>query len=160
MAESVSARRVVSAVCCILLTLIEGTAAGEYCWTSDGLDYCHYGCCGSLPQYCCSINVGLIIGCVVGGIICVAVVVTVVCCILKKQGYRGRVVGPNAMGPPRGGNNVTVVHGELRALSRKTHGHGFIWGPVTHVGMREERCNRGGFAEPAAPGYLPTAVGP
>ena len=51
---------------------------------------------------CCSCA-GIIAGAVIGGLVCIAVIVAIVCCCVKTQGSAGRVLAPNVQ------THVTVV---------------------------------------------------
>ncbi|KAK7496206.1 hypothetical protein BaRGS_00012616, partial [Batillaria attramentaria] len=46
---------------------------------------CQWGCCWEFDSPCCSTPVGLIVGCVIGGIVCVSLVVLAVCCCCCRQ---------------------------------------------------------------------------
>ncbi|KAK7101431.1 uncharacterized protein [Littorina saxatilis] len=87
-----------------LLCLVVEDAKGAYCttynsgylYTTYQYQYCAFGCCGSgLYEYCCTVSVGLIIGCVIGGLVVIGVIIAIVCCCVKQQSHSGRVVHPN-----------------------------------------------------------------
>ncbi|KAK7496673.1 hypothetical protein BaRGS_00012080, partial [Batillaria attramentaria] len=141
---------------------------GQYCYVDNPYfpTYCRYGCCGVNNSECCNIGVGLIIGACVGSIFLLAAVVSVVCCCIKKQGYRGRVVGPQVAG---GGANVTVVQASgyaphpgygpglapqppppYHAVNPYNNAAMYAYSSATYPSGPSQ-----GFAAPAAPAYAP-----
>ncbi|KAK7101432.1 uncharacterized protein [Littorina saxatilis] len=96
-----------------LLCLVVETAEGSTCSSTRGSGWsaytysqtCAWGCCGyGDHQYCCTVNVGLVIG-IVLPVIIIGVIITVVCCCIKKQHHSGRAVQPTT------GTNIVAVVG-------------------------------------------------
>ncbi|KAK6176688.1 hypothetical protein SNE40_014939 [Patella caerulea] len=73
--------------------------------TSTRYKYCTYGCCGVnlLDQYCCTVPIGLIIGCSVGAVFVVAlgIILCICCCCVcgrAKRRRNGQVIrGPTVI---------------------------------------------------------------
>ncbi|KAK7102736.1 protein shisa-5-like [Littorina saxatilis] len=86
---------------CLVLEIAEGAYCTSYSSSSvlssySTSQYCPFGCCGSgYYEYCCTVSVGIIIGCVIGGLVAIGVIITIVCCCVKQQSHGGRVVYPN-----------------------------------------------------------------
>ncbi|KAK7496236.1 hypothetical protein BaRGS_00012646 [Batillaria attramentaria] len=116
----------------ILLLGFGGFCAGETCtthkyyWTgiTYSTTYCAYGCCGYYPsEYCCSASVGLIVGCVIGGIALLIVIIAAVCCCIKRPGHTGRTVRASQVA--YGQNNLAVVYTATSAQYPTAYG-GYI----------------------------------
>ncbi|KAK3587399.1 hypothetical protein CHS0354_028776 [Potamilus streckersoni] len=85
-----------------------GCALGENCYNyynyNDASRFyldCAYGCCGSYyNQYCC-VNVGAIVGGVIGSLIFIGIVITIIsclccaCCQSTRQSFAGTVFRTN-----------------------------------------------------------------
>ncbi|XP_025107941.1 cysteine and tyrosine-rich protein 1-like [Pomacea canaliculata] len=93
------------AVVSVPLALLAGVE-GDICYSQTDFEICKYGCCGINQSYCCDLNVGGIVGGVIGGLLLIVIIVTVACCLAKKQAYRGRVIGAATIAAT---SNVTVV---------------------------------------------------
>ncbi|XP_045177921.2 uncharacterized protein LOC123538025 [Mercenaria mercenaria] len=99
----------------VLLVCVTVVNAGEFC-TEDTFGYTKYcatSCCGTkYNRYCCSSNVGLIVGIVlgVGGLVTVivSVLVAVFCCCRKTRGQTGQVCQPTV--PVYGVQTTTVSY--------------------------------------------------
>ncbi|KAK7102156.1 uncharacterized protein [Littorina saxatilis] len=70
---------------------------------------CQWGCCWKFSDPCCSLPVGLIVGCVVGGLVLLAMVIVAVCCCCCCQ-RRGRRNAGTVVRYPTGAG-VTVSSG-------------------------------------------------
>ncbi|XP_069140273.1 uncharacterized protein [Argopecten irradians] len=118
------------AVCVVFLQELGVLWDHEYCYEYNAATddetffaYCEHGCCGMIySRQCCESDedwTGVIIGCVTGGLIFIALVVTcivLVVCINKKNiGNRGRVIAPLQQG-------TTHVHRTTNAQGT-THVH-------------------------------------
>ncbi|XP_060558255.1 uncharacterized protein LOC132718561 [Ruditapes philippinarum] len=116
----------------ILFVGITGVVAGSYCSSSSDSSYgwlshkyCENGCCGdSDNRYCCTeytVNVGMIVGIVLGSGFLIATIVTVIvvvmCCCRKPRAQPGQVVQPmvatvqayNVPGRMGTGSPVTIM---------------------------------------------------
>ncbi|XP_048741062.2 protein shisa-4-like [Ostrea edulis] len=151
---------------CLILTLsVCSVEAVYFCTTYRPYirqEYCYndQDCCGSYyNRYCCSSLttgqvIGIGVGCLIG--IVITIIVIVVCCNLmnKNRGRTGRVVYPN-----NGSGNVTVVNS-----SHQSHPTGFTGAPVPppSYGQSAFPAQPGQAYPPAGPGqaYPPAGPGP
>ncbi|XP_069140271.1 uncharacterized protein [Argopecten irradians] len=106
------------AVCVVFLQILGAVSDHEFCYEYSYLlgretyyAYCDYGCCGyEYDRECCEYDgwAGIIIGCVIGGLIFLGLLVSCIVCIVcinkKNIGNRGRVIAPLQQG-------TTHVHG-------------------------------------------------
>ncbi|XP_071083983.1 uncharacterized protein [Haliotis cracherodii] len=94
-----------------LLILLKG-ALGETCSSEFSTDIeCYNGCCGSYytGQYCCSgysssfdytyVNIPLIVGLSVGGLIFIVIVIAAICACVASANRPRRVIGVQPVGP-------------------------------------------------------------
>ncbi|KAL8602869.1 hypothetical protein ACOMHN_050141 [Nucella lapillus] len=101
-----------------LVFCVTQTDAGDVCrrryFHRVSTTYCTYGCCGSWNnEYCCAPGVALITGCMLAGVLGMAIIIAVVCCCIKKKGHSGRVVQPTGAPPPYGsppGQSFSIVY--------------------------------------------------
>ncbi|XP_062607278.1 cysteine and tyrosine-rich protein 1-like isoform X2 [Saccostrea cucullata] len=119
-------------------------------------EYCYRGqtrCCGYYSyRYCCGYSLsggaiaGVVIGCLIGFAVLIALVV--VCCNImnKNRGTAGRVVYPND-----GSNNVTVVNS-----SHQSPYTGYSGGPIQPPGYVQSTYP----AYPSGPGPAYPPAGP
>ncbi|XP_076469251.1 uncharacterized protein LOC143299751 [Babylonia areolata] len=141
----------------LVLFLSIGVAqAGNWCLESNykSYTYCTDGCCGSSGnQYCCgwSPTVGLIVGCVFGGIFLISVIVAVVCCCIKKKAHSGKVVSPapgSLQARPGAGTSTTFGPPGTTAVYQHTPNQTVAFIPGTGV-----------YQQPP-PGYTPHQLPP
>lgn len=84
-------------------------ARAESCTYNNGYynqqTYCSYGCCSWRSDGCCEsytyneirtgVNViGIVVGCVIGGIVLIASIIVVICCCVRRRGHPGQVMQP------------------------------------------------------------------
>ncbi|OWF49513.1 protein shisa-4-like [Mizuhopecten yessoensis] len=104
----------------ILLSLASVSYGWDYCYYSyysykyrrheTGYNYCDTSCCGySQNRYCCSYD-GTKAGAIVGGVICIAVIIGILACCLKSHYFRSRrVVRPLQSQPQVTSGNITII---------------------------------------------------
>lgn len=104
----------------VFLSLITVSQAWDYCYYNYysyiykrreiGQTYCEASCCGySLRRHCCSYD-GAKAGAIVGGLICIVVIVGIVACCLKSHYFRyQRVVRPQQPQSQVTSGNITIV---------------------------------------------------
>lgn len=142
--------------CFLVVIFIQG-ALGYRCRTGYGSwDYtnCEYECCGSYySEYCCGYTniTGIVVGCVIGGLVLVGVVVTVCICYQKHRAAPGVVVSPS------GHNTGPTV---IMATSH-TGGGGYGYGPGSQYppGQYQQGPSQGFQGNQAAPPPYPGNVG-
>ncbi|GFO42784.1 hypothetical protein PoB_006928900 [Plakobranchus ocellatus] len=77
---------------------------------------CPWGCCYSHSSPCCAAPIGLIVGCVLGGILLVAIVIVAVCCccVCRRRARRGGTVRSSATRTTSSGSGVAGRGGRSR----------------------------------------------
>ncbi|XP_060072997.1 uncharacterized protein LOC132552821 [Ylistrum balloti] len=104
----------------MILILISVSAAWDYCnynyysyvyrKRETGHNYCDTACCGySHNRYCCSYD-GAKAGAIVGGILCIVVIIGTISCCIKSRYFRSRrVVRPHQPEPQVTSGNITII---------------------------------------------------
>ncbi|KAL3852570.1 hypothetical protein ACJMK2_016191 [Sinanodonta woodiana] len=92
-----------ASICIIIGSLYNPVDAGSFCFQTSSLggissEYCDYGCCYDYTSSpCCAINVGLIVGAVIGSLVGVSLLISGICLIIhcsKAHTRRSPMIAP------------------------------------------------------------------
>ncbi|KAL3888030.1 hypothetical protein ACJMK2_000413 [Sinanodonta woodiana] len=127
--------------------------AGEYCpyfntLTDSGTIYCVDGCCGSAfsdsSDVCCEVvNVGVIAGSVVGGLVGLGIFIAIIVCCCCACGRSGRSPGAVVIHPTNTSSPTIVMNNSTSVAQGMSMNPGPAYGQTAYP------------YGPAPPGYVP-----